>query len=197
MQRRGPGIRSGAHALAAILLASCLAGCGGLSGILRRAPVGIDGARCVGRVTAPRFAARPVADQALEAEAVGASGKGGVCTAKVLVVEEDVRVYRVWDSSRARSAYGRWWSLTRPEGPRDAYRREYAICPAWSALDRLLSCTVRRGTAIVVGPTQSATCETGTYPKTGHNQVYVRNDAANGQLLVSDCRDEGPWPQAH
>jgi len=182
--------------LATVVLVFGLVGCGGLSPVLRRAPVGVDGVRCVGRVAAPTFAAQEVSDDALLAEALGASGKGGVCAGKVFVVQQELRVYRLWDSSRAYSVYGRWWSLTRPAGSRDAYRADYAICPAWSALDRLTSCTIRPGTLIVIGPTQSAACDTGAYPKSAKNQVYVRNDAAKGQLLVTDCRDEGSWPTA-
>ena len=181
--------------LAAIIVAS-LTGCSALSPTLRRAPAGVDGVRCVGRVATPAFAAKEVSDDALLAEALGASGKGGVCAGKVFIVREELRVYRLWDSSRALSVYGRWWSLTRPEGSRDAYRADYAICPAWSALDRLTSCTIKPGTLIVMGTTQSATCDTGAYPKSAHNQVYLRNDAAKGELLVADCRDEGFWPTA-
>lgn len=182
--------------LTAIVLVLGLTGCGGLSPALRRAPVGVDGVPCVGRVASPSFAAQEVSDEALLAEALGASGKGGVCAGKVFIVQEELRVYRLWDSSRAHSVYGRWWSLTRPAGSRDAYRVDYAICPAWSALDRLTSCTIKPGTSIVIGPTQSAACDTGAYPKSAENQVYVRNDAAKGQLLVTDCRDEGFWPAA-
>ena len=182
--------------VAAFILAISLAGCGGFTGIHRKAPVGIDGVRCVGRVAAPSFAAKEVSDEALLEEALGASGKGGVCAGKVLVVLQEVRVYRLWDSARAYSAYGRWWSVTRPEGSRDAYRADYAICPSWSALDRLISCMIKPGTEIVVGPTQSATCDTGAYPKTAQTQIYTRNDSAKGELLVADCRDAGLWPPA-
>jgi hypothetical protein len=179
--------------LATIVLSVGLTGCGGLS-TLRRIPVGVDGVRCRGRVATPSFAAKEASDDALLAEALGASGKGGVCAGKVFIVQEELRVYRLWDSGRASSVYGRWWALTRPEGSRDAYRADYAICPAWSALDRLTSCTIRPGTPIVLGPTQSATCPTGAYPKSAQTQVYVRNDAAKGEILVADCRDEGFWP---
>jgi hypothetical protein len=182
--------------LASIVLLFGLSGCGGLSPVLRKAPLGVDGVRCVGRVATPSFAAQEVSDDALLAEALGASGKGGVCAGKVFIVQEELRVYRIWDSSRAYSVYGRWWSLTRPEGSREAYRADYAICPSWSALDRLTSCTIKPGTSIVIGPTQSAACDTGAYPKSAYNQVYIRNDAAKAQLLVTDCRDEGLWPTA-
>jgi hypothetical protein len=182
-----------AHALVAVTLVFALSGCGGFSGI-RRPPAGVDGVRCVGRVASPPFAAKVVSDDALLAEALGASGKGGICAGKAFVVQEDVRVYRLWDSSRAWSVYGRWWSLTRPAGSRETYRSDYAICPAWSALDRLTSCTIKAGTVIVIGPTQSAACDTGGYPKSALNQVYIRNDAAKGQMLVADCHDEGLWP---
>lgn len=194
MDRLRMRLKTPANSLLAIVLALGLAGCSGFSGLSRRTPIGVDGVRCVGRITPPSFAAKEVSDAALLAEALGASGKGGVCAGKVFMLQEEVRVYRLWDSSRTYSVYGRWWSLSRPEGSRDAYRADYAICPAWSALDRLTSCTIKAGTLIVIGPTQSASCETDTYPKSAKNQVYVRNDAAKGQLLVADCRDEGIWP---
>ena len=82
-----------------------------------------------------------------------------------------------------------------PEASRGAYRHDYAICPAWSELNRLVSCRLKAGIEVVIGNTQSADCGAqGGHPKSANLQVYVRNDAAAGHLEVEDCRDEGPWP---
>ncbi len=164
-----------------------LAGCGSLS-------TGVDGLACAGSVDPPAGAAVAASSFARLGEAQGASGRGGICAGRVFVLRHSVRAWRVWDSSRHASEPGRWWSLSRPAGSREAYRRDYAICDGWSALDRLVSCEMKAGTVIVVGTTQSADCEEGIYPKSGFNQVYLHTDAAAGGTLVENCRDEGAWP---
>ena len=179
------------------LLALSLAACSSLdkpSPQTDTAPLGIDGIACMlGQVnTLPE--ATPVNDAALLALALGASLKGGICSGKTFQVKQPLRVYRLWDAKVPESRFGSWWALTQPAGSRDAYRQEYAICPSWSALNRLISCTVKPGTVIVIGTTQSVQCEDGSYGVSPSSQVFMKNNAAAGQLAVENCRDEGPWP---
>jgi hypothetical protein len=160
--------------------------------------MGMDGVACVGELmaTPQGFEELDEGDgAALLAQSIAPSGKGGLCAGEVFLTKESIKVYRVWNSSKEYTRLGRWWSLERPEGTRDEYRRAYAICRSWSALDRLVSCTIKPNTSVVIGVTQSATCEEpGEYDKTGAQQVYVPNDAAAGAVFVEDCVDEGEWP---
>lgn len=156
---------------------------------------GIDGVACVGMVGAMPVGLAAASNDELMKQARLATDKGGVCTARVLVAQQPVKVYRVYDSSRSYSQFGRWWALSKPTGSRDVYRADYGICPTWSGLDHLVSCTLKPNTQIVVGTTQSVDCGDAAhtvYPKTANLQVYVPN-AAN-DVRVENCQDEGVWP---
>lgn len=181
--------------LIAVAVSIALAACGHLPREERVTQTGVDGVACVGAIQNTPSGMAETDDPALLSQARAATGKGGICAGKVFTVREKVRVYRVWDASRQYTQMGRWWSLRKPEGPKDKYRHEYAICPSWSALDHLVSCEVTLGASIVIGTTQSAACEDGDYPKTSLNQVYIPNNAAQNLVLVNDCRDEGAWPE--
>lgn len=156
---------------------------------------GEDGVACVGAPPAEVVGLSGAQDNALLGEAMAETDKGGLCAGRVMVAGEGVRVWRVWDGSKDYTRLGRWWSLERPSGPRDAYRAEYAICPSWSALDRLVSCTLVPGSKVAVGTTQSAACEDGAMlPKTASLQVFIPNDGRAGVFFVEACQDEGAWP---
>ena len=132
--------------------------------------------------------------------ALGKPGKGGLCEAKVFQVKQPLTVYRVWDSSKPYSQYGRWWSFDPPACPVDAYRAKTAICASWSKLDRVTQCRLKAGTEIVIGPGQSAQCVGGTddksYPPSRETQVYVPNDSTTaGKLQVTDCLADVAWPR--
>lgn len=180
---------------APLLLLLALPGCALLPQPASRAQAGVDGEACVGTLQAAPPGLAPVANPALLAQARFASGKGGTCTAQAFSVTAPVVLYRVFDSSRPYSRLGSWWSLTRPVGPRDAYRAAYAICPEWSGLDRVVSCEVRPGTEVVVGTTQSATCADGsTLPRTAELQVFVPNNGRAGINHVGACSEDATWP---
>ncbi len=183
-----------ANNLIVVVLSITLCACSGFSRHDAGIAVGIDGLACVGEIETPHVGLTETVDQALLDQALGASGKGGICAGKVFTVHKETRVYRVWDSSKSYTQLGRWWSLSKPEGPRATYRHEYAICPSWSALDHLVSCDVKPGTSIVIGTTQSATCDDGLYQKTSLNQVYIPIDSTTSNVLVENCRDDGVWP---
>ena len=156
---------------------------------------GVDGSACIGNVTSLVSGLNKADNPSLLVKAQFATGKGGVCSAKVFNVTSPLVLYRVFDSGNPYSKFGSWWSLKRPTGSKEDYRAANAICKEWSTLDRLISCEVRPGTQIVVGTTQSAECKDGTsYSKTAENQVFVANDGKAGIIHVGACQDETSWP---
>ena len=177
-----------------VLLFFGLTACTTLSRHEGKEGVGIDGVPCVGEIDKLPANMEETLEPILLQQAQAASEKGGICAGKVFTVQGEMRVYRIWDDSKNHTRFGRWWSLTRPQGSREEYRREYAICPSWSGLNRLTSCDIKAGTTVVIGTTQSAACKDTIYPKTSRNQIFIANNAAENRLLVENCRDEGVWP---
>ena len=155
-----PGFQ--AAAAAAILLAGCAA------------PPAQFAADCRGTLpTVGELRERP--DAALLAQATAPPGQGKLCDGRTFVASEPVTVYRVWDSTRPFSEFGFWWSLERPLETREAYRRKYAICDAWSRLDRVVACTLQPGSPAVLGPGQSVACDPpqGPLPQAEAIQVFL------------------------
>ncbi|MBQ4810829.1 hypothetical protein A7985_10295 [Pseudoalteromonas luteoviolacea] len=112
-------------------------------------------------------------------------GKGGLCKAQVFIAKEDITIWRAWNSEYSGSKLGKWWTFNKPLGSISKYRRENVICPSYSPLDMLVSCKLKAGTQVVIGPGQSAQCsEYFTYPASKTNQIYVA-DATN---VVSECQ---------
>ncbi len=139
---------------------------------------------------------KAISDPELLQSALGQPDKGQLCMGQVFVATAAVKVYRVWDQSKSYTLYGRWWSFMRPEGPTEQYREANAICPNWSVLNQMSSCTLKVGSKIVVGPGQSADCGDGlVYPKSAVNQVYINNDSRNNVLWVENCDAGSNWPQ--
>jgi hypothetical protein len=152
-------------------------------------------APCVGDGGGAPEGATAVDDPALLARAIGAEGAGKLCAGAVFEAARPITVYRVWQRDRAYTELGRWWSLERPAGPREAYRARNAVCPEWSALDAWSRCELRVGARFVVGPGQSARCEGGaTIPRSATRQVYVDNDTREGRVFVERCENQGVWP---
>ncbi len=156
---------------------------------------GVDQVACVGFAPRKLDGFEQAANHELLVKAQMGSGAGGVCAARVFRVTKPVSVYRVYDAAKGSSSYGRWWTFDRPAGARDAYRSAYGICAEWSALDTLITCQIKAGTEIVVGTTQSATCQIGAFAKTSHIQVFIPNDRKAERLLLENCVDSGSWPQ--
>jgi hypothetical protein len=175
-----------------------LTGCAGFNGTDKQADAqaleGIDCVACVGQIKSPPPGLALVVDDALLQEALGASGAGELCAGQVMVAQQPVTVYRVWDSARDYTRYGSWWSFQMPQGPRLQYREDNSICPSWSELDRMSACTLKVGAKLVVGPGQSAQCKQMTYAKSAVNQVYIPNEARNNVLHVADCTAGDVWP---
>ncbi len=180
---------------ASLLVLFFVSGCSTFSGRAPQGETGVDGQACVGAIGPLPAQVNPAANEALLGQAQMATGKGGTCASKVVSVKAPLVLYRVFDSSKPYTKFGGWWALSRPSGPKDAYRAAYAICPEWSSLDRMVSCEVRPGTELVVGTTQSATCADGsTLPKTKEIQVFVPNDGRAGIIHVGACSEETAWP---
>jgi hypothetical protein len=171
-----------------------LAACAVVTPTAEHTSLGIDGVACVGEVERVPESLVAVQDSALLETALGASGEGKLCQGKVFLTTQAVTVYRVWNSDKSYSLYGRWWSFQPPEGSRQKYRKDNVICPSWSALDRMSECTIKVGTRIVVGPGQSAACRQTTYAKSAVNQVFIQNDSRNDVILVENCSAGVDWP---
>ena len=117
-------------------------------------------------------------------EAVKPRGMGGVSRGKVVVLEEDTPVYRMWDGPDVDAAtitneLGQWWTFTPPSGTVEQYRKKYAICTGWNDLLWISVCTLKAGATVVVGPTQSVseeTCEREGehYRRRWTQQVYIQ-----------------------
>ena len=126
---------------------------------------------------------------------------GNMSSASLLVALRDVPLYRAYSSpkiqcgiDRPSSEFGNWWSIVPlPAGShRDAYRQKMAVCPSWNDFDKKVTCTLKKGSVIAVGPTQSMDCtkdnrakagEAGCpavlarwkdkFPASGNHQVYL------------------------
>lgn len=121
-----------------------------------------------------------VENPALLASALGKPEKGSLCQGQVYRANADTRVaiYRAWNSTNPGSVYGHWWAFTQPTGSIAQYRENFEICYQWSPLDKLVTCTLKAGTEVVVGNGQSARCsEYLTYPVSAIQQVYLADAA--------------------
>ena len=130
-----------------------------------------------------------ITDTAFVDSAVRGAGKGGVWNASAYRVRpgRSVRVYRVHDGYRN----GRWWALPRPSGTKHGYRSDFAICPEWNKLDSLLTCTLAETARVVIGPGESALCDSGGYGRSDSLQVFM-NSPSN---QVADCQSTPiDWP---
>jgi hypothetical protein len=127
-----------------------------------------------------------VNDPTLLQEAIGKPEKGKLCQGKVYQSKPQTKitVYRAWNSTNPNSQYGQWWAFNKPEGRIAQYRSDYEICYQWSPLDKMVSCTLKAGTKIVVGNGQSASCsEYLSYPVSAKQQIYL----VDAQSAVENC----------
>lgn len=91
---------------------------------------------------------------------------GGVTRGDIVVAKEAVTIYRAYSAepfecgvSSPAGSFGSWWTLTKPDQPKQEYRESVGICPAWNDLSMLATCKLAAGTVVLVGPTQSVSCE--------------------------------------
>ncbi|MBU2707945.1 hypothetical protein KCM76_18260 [Zooshikella marina] len=171
-----------------------LVGCAGHIAPEKSELHGVDGVACVGYIDQPPEGVVAEEDKSLLDESLGVTGEGKLCAGKTFVATKPVKVYRVWNSQKDYSKYGRWWSFQVPHGPKQQYREQNVICPSWSTLDRMSECTLKAGTKLVVGPGQSANCLSTSYPKSAVNQVFVPNDSRKDILYVENCTPGDVWP---
>lgn len=158
-------------------------------------PIGpIDGVACAGTIASLPEGLKEVSDDIVAGSALDESGKGKLCMARIYEVVAPMKVYRVWNSEKSYSEFGQWWSFAKPTGPLEAYRAQNAICPEWSALDRVTVCEIKVGTRIAIGPGQSAKCTTAEYEKSAVNQVFIPNDTRENKVFVDNCQQLGAFP---
>lgn len=175
------------------LVVSVVSGCGGE--MMEPLPISpLDGQSCTGYIDSSPEGSSPVEDAALLQEALGKSGEGKLCAGRVLEAKQSVAIYRVWNSAKDYTEFGRWWSFSKPVGPVDKYRADNAICPEWSELNQLTACSIKVGARYVVGPGQSAQCMMMLYDRSAINQVYIPNDTRVGKVYVENCVRLGAWP---
>ncbi len=130
-------------------------------------------------------------DATIPEKAVGKAGEGRLCRAEAYRTKVPIPVTRVWDAANPDSRLGRWWGPTKARGPVAEYRRTYAICAEWSALDRTVACTVKPGALVIVGTSQSAKCNDGTvYPASAVVHLFVPDPAAS----LVDCSPGEAFP---
>ncbi len=141
--------------------------------------------QCLGSVDLPKHIAsqfEAISDEKLLNESLGNAMKGKLCKGKVYRSMKDAQVtlYRAWNSTNPNSKFGNWWAFQQPSGEVAKYRSEYEICYQWSPLDKLLRCTLKPETKVVVGTGQSAECSAYlTYPVSDKQQIYIDNPSSS------------------
>lgn len=119
-------------------------------------------------------------------QAIKEPGLGGISSGVLVRLTEDVPVYRLWNGPKAKlndygatNRIGSWWSVDKPAGNVNDYQRANAICREWNDLAWEVKCTLKKGTVVAVGPTQSANCKTGdSFQANSTQQIYVDNVAS-------------------
>lgn len=152
---------------------------------------GVDGLACVGSTPTELPGFHQQFSSLVPAESKGKTGQGKLCSGRAFVSDQEVMVYRLWDSMK-NNRFSEWWTFEAPSGTRQDYRAKYSICEHWNSLDRILACTLPLGTLVIVGTTQSAVCESGpSFEKTSALQLYIPK--ARKEASTWSCR-ESDWP---
>jgi hypothetical protein len=154
----------------------------------------VDGVACAGAIDPVPEGVKEIVDDVFARSAIDESGKGKLCMTRIFEVVAPIKVYRVWNSQKSYTEFGKWWSFAKPMGPVEAYREQNAICPEWSDLDRVTVCEIKVGARFAVGPGQSAMCASTQYEKSSVNQVYIPNDTREEKVFVDHCESLGAWP---
>lgn len=131
--------------------------------------------------------------------------QGGVTRGDIVVATQDITVYRSYSagtfecgSDKPAGELGSWWSPLEPRPPKQDYRDNVGICPAWNDLSMIVSCTLAAGSVVLIGPTQSASC-VGTsscdpapegweaqLPTTAAPQLFINTYSADGPRSAED-----------
>ncbi len=112
--------------------------------------------------------------------AIKMDGKGGISSGILVRLTDDMDVYRMWDgpnSAVKSNRIGAWWTAERPSGKAEDYRIKNAVCKDWNDLTWVAKCTLKKGSLVAVGPTQSMNCEKSgkNYSANNTQQLYVDN----------------------
>jgi len=153
---------------------------------------------CLGSNNLPENIAnkfQAIEDEILLNKTLGAPQKGALCQGQVYKSKKgsEIIIYRAWNSTNPNSKLGKWWAFEKPSGEISKYRSDYEICYQWSPLDKLVSCTLKADTKIVVGTGQSAECSQYlAYPTSDEQQIYI-DDAANSLVDCTTFNGEFSW----
>ncbi|WP_432468514.1 hypothetical protein [Agarivorans sp. Z349TD_8] len=153
---------------------------------------------CLGSVALPadmQDQFEVIDDQQLLNQALGKPNQGKLCQGQVYrsKLATQVTVYRAWNSTNPNSQFGQWWAFQQPSGEIAKYRADYEICYQWSPLDKLVRCTLKPQTKVVVGNGQSAECSAYlSYPVSSEQQIYI-DDAENSLLECNTLNGEFSW----
>lgn len=153
---------------------------------------------CLGDSNLPEDLAsefQPIDDERLLNKALGSPNEGKLCQGRVYKSNAgaDVTLFRAWNSTNPNSKFGKWWAFREPAGRISTYRADYEICYQWSPLDKLVICTLKPETSVVVGTGQSAECsEYVTYPVSAAKQIYL-DDASLSLINCTEFDGEFSW----
>ncbi|MFM2484325.1 hypothetical protein [Celerinatantimonas yamalensis] len=146
---------------------------------------------CLGHIDLPQALVaqfEPIANEALLSQALGKPQQGKLCQGRVYQSKKNahVTIYRAWNSTNPSSKFGQWWSFFMPSGPISQYREDYEICYQWSPLDKMVKCTLKPNTMVVVGNGQSAQCSKYlSYAASAKVQVYI----ASASSAIEHCTE--------
>ncbi|AOT10406.1 hypothetical protein [Pseudoalteromonas luteoviolacea] len=147
---------------------------------------------CIGKVE-QHTGLVPLQDEKLPSGVVMPQQLGGLCKGQVFVTTQEITIWRAWNSEYRGSKLGKWWTFDKPRGSISQYRRDNVICPSYSPLDMLVSCKIKVGTHVVVGPGQSAKCsDYFSYPASPTNQIYLA-EASNTTLECQSYKGQFSW----
>ena len=148
---------------------------------------------------------------------VKAAKAGGITRADIVVAQKDVKLYRAFSHDKfpcsensPAGKIGGWWSLAGFPDSKSDYREANGVCHSWNNFTHKVVCTLKKGSVVAVGPTQSAACKPGPndcatkpkwpalFPANPNHQLYLntykRSDADLGKFLtgctVSEWADE-------
>jgi hypothetical protein len=116
--------------------------------------------------------------------AIASEGKGGISSGILVRLTDDMDVYRMWNGPNAgineygtSNRIGAWWTAERPSGKAKDYRIKNAVCEDWNTLTWVARCTLKKGSIVAVGPTQSTKCKKNgeNYSANNTQQIYVDN----------------------
>ncbi len=139
----------------------------------------------------------PLEDARLLNMALGEPEQGKLCQGQVYVSKmgAQVPIFRAWNSTNPQKKLGSWWAFSQPAGNVARYRADYEICYQWSPLDKLVSCTLKPGTQVVVGNGQSASCsEFLIYPVSGTQQIFIE-DAPTSVINCTEYEGQFSWKE--